>query len=268
MRGKRLVGAALAALVLASAALAVAQRGWRRRQAIERRADPRDGVPTWELDRDMPDDVFTFARLRYDGDWDTDYPAAELNLSFRLQQLTSLKVHPDGKVIDLTDPALNDYPFVYMIEPGRMRLTDAEVQALRRYLLGGGFMMVDDFWGEREWNNFYEHMKRVFPEREPVDLDISHPIFHAVFDLKAKPQMPSIHTWWQTGLTYERRDAAEVHYQAWFDDDKRLMVIACHNTDLGDGWEREGEDPAYFRTFAETMAYPMGINILFYAMTH
>ena len=108
-------------------------------------------------------------------------------------------------------------------------------------------MMIDDFWGEYEWNNFYEEMKRVFPEREPVELDISHPIFSAVFPLKQKPQVPSIHAWYGTGLTYERDDAQTPHYRAWFDDQGRMMAIACHNTDLGDGWEREGEDPEYFR---------------------
>ena len=204
--------------------------------------------------------MFTFVRVKYPSmggrrrwgrAWHTDYPASDMNMSFRLQQLTSLKVNPHPKVVELTDPALFDYPFIYMIEPGAMSLDDVEVASLRRYLLAGGFMMIDDFWGECEWNNFYEEMKRVFPEREPVELDISHPIFSAVFPLKQKPQVPSIHAWCGTGLTYERDDAQTPHYRAWFDDQGRMMAIACHNTDLGDGWEREGEDAEYFRKFAE-----------------
>jgi hypothetical protein len=239
--------------------------------------EDRGGIPVWDVDKEHPDDVFTFVRVKYPSmggrrrwgrAWHTDYPASDMNLSFRLQQLTSLKVNPHPKVVELTDPALFDYPFIYMIEPGAMSLDDVQVANLRRYLLAGGFMMIDDFWGEYEWNNFYEEMKRVFPEREPVELDISHPIFSAVFPLKQKPQVPSIHAWYGTGLTYERDDAQTPHYRAWFDDQGRMMAIACHNTDLGDGWEREGEDAEYFRKFAEPQSYPMGINIIFYAMTH
>jgi hypothetical protein len=268
---KRLVAGALIGATLLAAGWAGAQWGGRRRRGVPAGPVSREGVPTWELNKEVPEDVFTFARLRYSswrGSWRIDWPMADLNLSFRLQQLTSLKVHPEGKIIDVTDEALREYPFVYMVEPGGLELTDPEVGALRRYLLGGGFMMVDDFWGEEEWANFYKEMKRVFPEREPQDLDITHPIFHAVFPLKAKPQMPAIGVWQYQHVTYERDDAKEVHYRAYFDDQRRMMVIVCHNTDLGDGWEREGEDPNYFETFSEKMAYPMAINIIFYAMTH
>ena len=131
--------------------------------------------------------------------------------------------------------------------------------------------MVDDFWGEDEWYNFYREIKRVFPDREPVELPLSHPIFHCVFDLKEKPQIPSINVALggrSQGITWERPDAEEVHYKAIFDDKGRMMVIICHNTDLGDGWEREGENEWYFHEFSEKKAYPLGINIVFYAMTH
>ena len=259
------------AAALLAGGLAFAQPDW------EVDGEDRGGVPVWDVDKEHPEDVFTFVRVKYPSmggrrrwgrAWHTDYPASDMNLSFRLQQLTSLKVNPHPKVVELTDPALFDYPFVYLIEPGAMSLDDVQVANLRRYLLAGGFMMIDDFWGEYEWENFYQEMKRVFPEREPVELDISHPIFSAVFTLKQKPQVPSIHAWMGTGLTYERDDAQMPHYRAWFDDQGRMMAIACHNTDLGDGWEREGESPEYFAKFAEPQSYPMGINIIFYAMTH
>ena len=131
--------------------------------------------------------------------------------------------------------------------------------------------MVDDFWGEAEWYNFYDEIKRVFPDREPIEIGLDHPIFHAVFDLKERPQIPSID--WALrgryeGITWEREDAKQVHYKALYDDRGRMMAIICHNTDLGDGWEREGEDEWYFREFSEKKAYPLGINIVFYAMTH
>jgi len=244
--------------------------------------DSRAGVPTWEIDPDFRHDVFTFARIKFDsfsgrrrgwgrGDWSTDYPDAELNFAYRLQQMTSLKVNPDSAVVVLDEDDLSNYPFLYMVEPGQITLRETEVKALREYLLNGGFLMVDDFWGEAEWSVFAYELSRVFPDREPVELPIEHPIFHIVFDLKEKPQIPSIYHAVSnrgTGITWERHDAKTVHYKGLFDNEGRLMAIICHNTDLGDGWEREGESEWYFREFAEKKAYPLGINIIVYAMTH
>ena len=232
----------------------------------------RNGVPDWEVESNFEDDLFTFVRLRYNsnrrwGKWATDYPDADLNFSYRLQQLTSMKVDPDGKVLEITDPKLFDYPFTYMIEPGDLEFSAEEVSTLRRYLLNGGFMMVDDFWGEYEWENFYYEIKRVFPEREPIELDLDHAIFNCVYELDQKPQIPSIHAF-MSGNRTERYDATEAHYKGIFDDKGRMMVVICHNTDLGDGWEREGENHEYFKQFSEKFSYPLGINIMFYAMTH
>ena len=257
----------------AVSAWAVAQPPWTRR--INPELVDRNGVPEWQNDEQFKRDVFTFVRIRYEsfggrrrgGNWLTDYPDSDLNFSYRLHQLTSLEVDPNGKILDLTDEQLFDYPWVYLIEPGRMWLSDEEVVALRKYLLNGGFMMVDDFWGEDEWDNFYENIKRVFPDREAVELPLEHEIFHCVYDLQQKPQVPSIHAW-MNGQTSERWDAPEAHYRAIFDDAGRMMMIICHNTDLGDGWEQEGMDPTYFKEFAEKWSYPMGINIVTYAMTH
>jgi hypothetical protein len=256
----------------------------------ERRApDPRGGAPDWQINPQFKHDVFTFVRIQYDSDWsrsrrgwgggerwDTDHPDADLNFSFRLQQLTSLQVDPQGKVLRLTDPTLFDYPFIYIVEPGALAFSEAEVQALRRYLLSGGFLMVDDFWGEREYANFYMEIKRVLPDREPRELPLDHTIFDCVFRLTEKPQIPNVGLGTQSrwpghpnfGITWERDDAREPHYRALEDDQGRIMVLICHNTDLGDGWEREGENEIYFREFSEKWAYPLGINIIFYAMTH
>ncbi len=209
------------------------------------------------------------------GGWLTDWPDSDLNFSFRLQQLTSLKVNPVPITLKLTDTELFEYPFIYIIEPGGLVFSEEEVQALRKYLLNGGFLMVDDFWGARAWENFYREIKRVFPEDkyEPEELPLSHEIFQCVYRLKEKPQVNNIGAAEEgrdQGITWEwhGEDSETVHYRGIKDDHERLMAIICHNTDLGDGWEREGENEWYFHEFSEKKAYPMGINIVTYAMTH
>jgi hypothetical protein len=276
----RIVAFALLAVVIGTLGIAYGQYRGGRRFSPERmemsQPQNRNGVPTWDVDQAFKDDVFTFVRIEYDsfqgwGKWMTDFPDADLNLSFRLQQLTSLKVDPNGRILRLTDPDLFRYPFIYLIEPGHISLNNDEIVALRRYLLNGGFLMVDDFWGESEWYYLAQAMKQVFPDREPVELPLEHPIFHCVYDLKEKPQIPAIGIAQYnrgTGITWERPDSKTPHYKGIFDDKGRMMAIICHNTDLGDGWEREGEDPWYFTEFSEKKAYPLGINIIFYAMTH
>ena len=137
--------------------------------------------------------------------------------------------------------------------------------------------MADDFWGEAEWRNLYREIKRVFPEDkyEPKELPLDHPIFNCVFDMKEKPQVPNVNLGIASltpgpyfGVTWERPDAKEVHFRGMFDDKGRLMAIFCHNTDLGDGWECEGENQNYFRAFSLKKAFPMGINIVVYALSH
>jgi Domain of unknown function (DUF4159) len=264
-------------LLVGAAAFAQFRGGGRSRREFNPDMVDRGGLPVWQNDERFKSDVFTFVRVRYSsggyrggGKWATDFPDSDLNFSFRLQQMTSLEVDPHGKILELTDDALFDYPWIYLIEPGDMYLEDAEVLALRKYLLNGGFLMVDDFWGGREWENFYENIKRVFPDKEPIELPLEHEIFHCVYDLKKKPQVPSIHADFLSYTTDRPWDptAVDVHYYGLFDDKGRLMSIICHNTDLGDGWEREGLSVDYFKMFSEKWSYPMGINIITYAMTH
>ena len=255
--------------------------GWSQHQWSRGERDPRAGVPNWDRDEELPNDMFTFARIQYDswgrgwrgrGKWSVDYPESDLNMSFRLEQLTSLKVDPEGIVLSLHEDKLFNYPFIYIIEPGELYFSDAEVKALRKYLLNGGFLMVDDFWGEAEWKNFERQFRRVFPTREIVELPIEHELFQCVFPLKQKPQVPNPRTAMQgasRGITWERWDAKTPHYRGVYDDEGRLMVVICHNTDLGDGWEEESRAGEwYFKEFSEPKAYPMGINIIFYSMTH
>ena len=253
-------------------------RGWRNR---DWQSVGRGNVPLWDIDPAFNKDVFTFARIKYSsygrrrgGGWDTDFRDSDLNFSLRLQQMTSLKVNPEPIVLELTDPKLFDYPFIYIIEPGALVFDDEEVKALRRYCLNGGFLMVDDFWGQEEWDNFEREISRVFPDRKPAEVPLEHEIFHCVYDMKEKPQIPSIHAavaGRPYNITWEPRydsDTSIPYYKAIKDDRDRIMVFICHNSDLGDGWEREGENQWYFEEFSVKKAYPMGINIVTYAMTH
>lgn len=234
------------------------------------------GTPNWTNAPGFEHDVFTFVRVRRDrkygsgGSWWTDTPDSDLNLSFRLQQMTSIKVDPDGRFLRLTDPDLSNYPFIYMVEPGTLSLDDQEVLALRKYLLNGGFLMLDDFWGEAEWHGMEEEIRKVFPDKKWVELPLSHPIYHCVFEINSKAQVPGIWHWEHSGgdTSEHGLDSRVVHHRAIFDDQGRMMIIATHNTDNGDGWEREGENHEYFEKFSEKISYPLGINIIFNSMTH
>ena len=151
--------------------------GYRQRRWRPPRFPSRSEFPTWELQSEFEEDVFTFVRIQYDAygpfgwwdRWDNDYPDGDLNFSFRLQQLTALEVAPEGKVLRLTDPELFHYPFIYMAGVQRMRLTSREQAAIRRYLLNGGFIMMDDFWSPEGWANVLAEMRGVFPDREPEE---------------------------------------------------------------------------------------------------
>lgn len=271
-----------AAGLLILAGLLSAQRRWWRQSAdgiSTAREVPSGstGTPVWENPSDFRHDVFTFLRVRYQngrwrgGGWATDLPDSDLNLSYRLQQMTSMRVDPDGRIISLTDPELTDFPFLYIVEPGGLTLDDEEAAALRRHLLNGAFLWLDDFWGDDEWENCAAQLARVFPERQFAELPLDHPIYNAVFKIPEKFQVPAVHIGASsefTGVTWERHDAREVHHRALFDDEGRLMVLATHNTDNGDGWEREGENAYYFRHFSEKVAYPLAINVIFHVMTH
>jgi hypothetical protein len=233
------------------------------------------GTPMWTNAPGFDKDVFTFCRIRRNqkwttrgGTWATDTPDSDLNLSFRLQQVTSIKVNPNGRYLWLTDPELFNYPFIYMVEPGTLSLDDQEVAALRKYLLNGGFLWLDDFWGEAEWEGMAEELRKVFPDRPWVDLPLDHPLYNCVFPIKSKAQVPGIQVWRYEHVTWERADAHTTHHRVIFDDKGRIMVFATHNTDNGDGWEREGEDHDYFERFSEKISYPLGINVIFYVMTH
>ena len=232
----------------------------------------RNGTDLWENDPRFPNDTFQFVRMKAENhsEWATDYPDSDLNFSFRLQQMTSLKVNPHPIVVSPTDPKLKECPFLYTLETATLQLTPKEITALREYFNTGGFLMIDDFWGDRAWDNTVKEMKKIFPDKEIKELKLDHPIFNIVFPIKEKPQIPAIGfavSNRYTGITSPSVGGPPNFYGI-YDDKGRMMVLICRNTDLGDGWEREGEDPYYFKAFSEKSAYPLGINIIVYMMTH
>jgi hypothetical protein len=209
--------------------------------------------------------------------WSTDYPDAELNFSLRLGELTRTRVSkdatgsPDHLVVRLTDDELFQCPYLHIEDVGSAALTEREVEALRTYLLKGGFLWVDDFWGEYAWTIWQNELERILsPTDYPIrDLTLDHPVFSAMFDVHALPQIPSIQYWRQSGGdTSERgRDSAVPHFRGVSDASGNLMVLMTHNTDISDSWEREGEDPRFFYNFSPD-GYAVGINVVMYAMTH
>jgi hypothetical protein len=222
--------------------------------------------------------IYTSTRGEAGGQgWGTDYPDADLNFSIRLSELTRTRVsqgaegHPDYLTVRLTDDALFQCPYLHMEDVGTVTFSEREVEALRAYLLKGGFLWVDDFWGSYAWDQWASEIARVLP---PVDYPIrdippEHAIWKAQFQIKELPQIPSIQSWrGNPDETSERgSDSAEPHFRAISDHHGNVMVLMTHNTDISDAWEREGEDPRYFYSFSPK-GYAVGINAMMYAMTH
>ncbi len=227
--------------------------------------------------------AFTFCRLAVqaarDGDggsWAADYPRADENLSLRLSELTKTQINrdatgmPEYVVIRATEPALFECPFLALTNPGRAFLPADEVDALRAFLQKGGFMWSDDFWGSRAWDHWIRELRKVLPAADYplVDLQVDHPIFRTLFEVRTIPQIPNIGFYQDTGRTSERGgDSEEARASAIVDARGRIMVLITHNTDFGDAYEREGEDPEFFHKFSVD-GYAIGIDVIIYAMTH
>ena len=205
-------------------------------------------------------------RLDYWGEpWAIDAPAAEQNLSRRLRTATAIEVN-DPIVLTLDDPKLWDEGWIYFVEPGNLRLTDDEVSILREFLLRGGTATFDDFHGPYEWDNFANEMRRVFPDRQIVDLEPPHPIYSSFYNMTAYPQTPGLGSFF-AGRTWEKGGFV-ARLRAIEDDGGRAMVLINWNTDMGDGWEwsNAAEYPGYVRFTAQ--AYRMQINEIVYSLTH
>lgn len=220
---------------------------------------------------------FTFVRIVYDsphspynfgfgGAWRVDFPEADQHFMSGIREWvgTNLRLSRGPLQLRPTDEKLFDYPLAYIVEPGHMELTDEDAAALREYLLRGGFLFLDDFHGEVEWQRARKQIKKILPEYEVKDLPTSHPIFHSYFDLEGVVQVPGwaalIH-----GVTYER-DGVVPHYMGVEDKNGRLLIFMTRNCDLGDAWEWIN-DPRYPITYG-VVAYKVAINAVIYAMAH
>jgi hypothetical protein len=212
------------------------------------------------------DPGFRFTRAVYSGwrnRWATDYPKSDQQFAAVLARLTNVDASPLANPVRLDDPELRRYPFLYLVEPGYMTMTAAEVAGLRAYLDAGGFLVVDDFWGTREWANFEGEMRQVYPDRVIEELPLSHPLFSIFYRIDDIVQVPAINR--AAGPTHEQ-DGYVPHVRGIFDDDGRLAVVINWNTDLGDAWEW-AEQPHYPLRYS-TYAFRMGVNLVVYALSH
>ena len=215
---------------------------------------------------------FYFTRAAYSsfrgygrrGSWATDYPKADRQFLTVLRRLTNLDAFAHENAVLLTDERLRRYPFLYALEVGYMALSPPEIEGLRTYLRAGGFLVIDDFWGTREWLQFEYQMRQVFPLLPIVDLDLDHPVFSTFYDIDEILQVPAYGRYWG-GRTSER-DGYVPYVRGIQDEEGRLMVIINWNTDLGDAWEW-AEQPDYPLQYS-TFAYQMGVNMIVYAMSH
>ena len=264
----------LGVALLAAATLAAQGRGFGYGEGSA--APLREGLPERRAG-------FTFCRLLYTSvraeagglGWSTDYPGSDINFMIRLSQFTTTHISKwtDGEVghavVRPTDPTLFGCPFVIMSDAGTVGFSEAEVVKMREYLLKGGFLWADDFWGERAWSQFSNEILRVLPGYQIVELTPEHPLFQAYYTVKRVPQVPSIQHWRRSGGETSERgyESAQTHMRGIFDERGRLLVLMTHNTDISDGWEREGEDDEFFYLFSPE-SYAVGLNVAIWAMTH
>ena len=267
----------LVLVVCLSGLLAVASAQWR---VMEGNLPPR--FPPSSL----PDRDFAFCKIMYNSvryedlgmGWATDYPFAGINLMIRFSELTTGRVSFDGRgdpnhwVVRFTDDALFSCPFTMASDVGTIGFSPDEAVRLRHYLLKGGFLWVDDFWGTRAWQHWESEIAKVLPPSQyPVmDVPLDHPVFRTLTHVLRVPQITAIQFWRGVGgrTTSERGlDSENAHFRAISDEHGRFLVVMTHNTDIADAWEREGDDPRFFQQFSPD-GYGLGINVLLYAMTH
>jgi hypothetical protein len=210
---------------------------------------------------------------RFDGDfrqglslWTQDYPRADRHFSQAVRRLTRLHVRSVEQSVMLEDgDEAYNWPWLYAVQVGEWGLTEQEAKVMREYLLRGGFFMADDFHGDYEWEMFLKRIRYVFPDRPIVDIPENDPIFHTVFDLTDRFQIPGAAHLYQ-GCKNCGEGGQGAHWRGIYDDKGRVMVAITYNSDVGDAWEY-ADDPAYPEKFSG-LAIRVGVNYLIYAMTH
>jgi hypothetical protein len=196
--------------------------------------------------------------------WTQDYPRADRHFSMAVRRLTRIHVRSVEQPVNLDEGGEFDWPWLYAVQTGSWQLTDAQAKSLREYLLRGGFFMADDFWGPAEWDVFMASMKKVFPEREVVELENVNPIFHTVYDLDERYQVASQGSV-RRGTSW-KCDGCPDHWRGIFDDQGRLMVAITFQSDVGDSWEW-ADAPDYPEHYA-ALGIRIGVNYIIYAMSH
>lgn len=235
-------------------------------------------IPDIEYD---PGGEFNFVRVQFDtwqgggggwgfwGDggptWSIDFPDADMNFLRGVSRLTNIRVMRDPIVLRFDDEEIFNYPFLYMLEVGQqggIMLSEEEIENVREYLLRGGFLLIDDFWGERQWSNFHDAFSQIFPDREIVELPHDHEIFRTYYDIDGPKMIPALSR--DDSRGEQGIDVASNH--AILDDFGRIMVLINWNSDMGDGWEHTYHP--YYPTRYANAAYQLGINYLIYSLTH
>ncbi|MEQ1886788.1 MAG: DUF4159 domain-containing protein [Bryobacteraceae bacterium] len=276
----------VAMVVLGALGLAAGLGAFQREFRVYRSLEPYDNVPLppdwkipaeWVFGRLMypPHPRARFSRpFRYGGasdwrnggtSWAQDYPRADRHFAQALLRLTRVHARSVEQPVNLDDDDdIYNWPWLCGGEMGDWKLTSDQATRLRDYLLRGGFLMLDDFWGTEEWNRFEESMKLVFPDRPTVEIEDSDPIFHSVYDLDDRYQIPG--QWALMRGTTFRNDGSVARWRGIYDDHGRLMVAMCFNSDLGDSWEW-ADDPNYMEKYS-ALGIRIGVNYVIYSLTH
>jgi hypothetical protein len=272
----RRAGVVIATSLLAFTAVYGTQKPWREYPGVEYTKFP--------LPPDSREQTeWAFARLMYPpvgryyggfeflgswkeggSNWTMDYPRSDRHLSTAIRRLTRVHARSVEQPVDLDDGDVYDWPWLYGVEVGHWDLTDAQAKTMREFLLRGGFFMCDDFHGTIEWDVFAAGMKKIFPDRPIVDIDSKDSIFHTIYDLDDRYQVPGA-LYLETGKTWEK-DGKVPHWRGIYDDHGRIMVAMCFNMDLGDSWEH-ADNPQYPQKFSD-LGIRIAVNYVVYSMTH
>jgi hypothetical protein len=267
---------ALGILILAAGGVMLAQKPFREWPAIEYSDFPLppdyQQPAEWTRARLRYPDIYGYPQAMlayndgspYPGYWTMDYPRSDRHLLEGVRRLTRIDTRSVEQVVSFGEEDMYNYPMLYAVEVGHWNLGDAEAKQLREYLDRGGFLMVDDFHGTQEWNIFTRSLRKVYPDREVVDLPNDDAIFHVLYDLQDRFQVPGAQVF-RSHRTYEQ-DGFEAHWRGIRDDRGRITVAICHNMDLGDAWEHSDE-AQYLEKWAG-LAYKIAMNYFIYDLTH